>query len=1097
MNWKIFIKHWLNKINITRANSKRQPLSQQIQHLLSSDPEYFAWLIQRKLSCRPLKIKTKQHPFFSVIMPVFNTDTTWLNKSINSVLNQQIDSWELIICDDASTKDETKQLLAHFASQYPRIILITNEENQGIAESTNRAVALAKGQFLAFLDHDDVLYPDALPVMYTAIQQNPTASVFYSDEDRLSPQGFRYRHHFKPGFSPSLLETHNYILHLMCINTVTFQQIGGMRKQYDGSQDFDLLLRLFDKKVTFIHVPDILYSWGESTTSMVGGQMKQEIFISGKQALADHLIRRQEQAEIVDSPHEKSSGSYWIRWQLPVTIRLLIIKTGFAAAPFDLPLPDLPARYQITVEKVTSITSYFSKITFDQHDVVIFLHAGVYPENWEQWLDELCGWALRQDVGIVSGNIFTNPENRVIHAGVSLLQDGNILHDFKDYSVYNNPLLQRMRDCFAVRGFQLAISGSHLQTILQHSNVTFHEATWDIELCLHAQKQQWRVVCNPYASAYFYGNRDLLPQVTNQQIQALSHLYPHQYDPYTNPHLNSEWRDHRLPPQLPKEIPDSDPSIIPTPAWVDLSTDLSNLVDSLSFYPFFSIILTTYQSNLFYLKEMLEAIYQQNYPHFQVCISDDASDDRKLHDYLRQISQIDPRFQVHLATTRGGIAINTNRCIAQARGDFLVLCDHDDKIEPHALAELAIYINQHPTVDIIYSDEDQIDTESRRQNPHFRSDWNPDLFTSQMYFPHLVCIRTSLLTQHQISCDPSLDGAQDYDLLLRLTELTQHIGHIPKVLYSWRCHAQSVALDASAKSYAYAAGRQALANAMQRRGESAIVINALGTALGVYRVKRQVQPTTVSHIIYAKSELVFSAIQSILLLATQPIEIIVALQHIHTLLIAQIQQKFPQVKIVTTTEDKQAICYNAGAQIATGEVLFFSVDLVEIIDSEYPNAALEHTQRKEIGVVGSKLIYPNGTYYHTGILLGVNQLCGYAHRFMWQGPGYWFYTQSIRNYSAVSWDLMAVKRHIFEQIGGFDTTLLNFTDIDFCLKLRPLRHVYTPYLCGVLKRNVHYLEELQCSESATILRHRYPIVIENDPYYHPKLSRQWENFALA
>jgi len=1090
MNWKISIKNWFNQIGKIITTPERS-LPIQIKKLLSSDADYFAWLIQHKLYCRTFKSLPSKKPFFSILMPVFNTDATWLKMAINSVLDQYFINWELIICDDASTKEETKQILKQFTALDRRILLITHEKNQGIAESTNHAAALATGQFLAFLDHDDLLYPDALAVMYTAMQQNQQGSVFYSDEDRMSPQGFRYQHNFKPGFSPSLLETHNYILHLMCIKTDAFQRAGGMRQLCDGSQDFDLLLRLFDQQATFVHVPDILYSWGESTTSMVGGQMKAEIFVSGKRALVDHLKRRNEQAEILDSPYENFHGHYWIRWKLPTSIRILMIKTGFAAAPFDLPLPDLPIRYQVTLIKVNNISEYIQSIQLNQYDIVIFLQAGIYPEKWELWLDELCGWALRKDVAIVTGNTLKNPEKRVIHAGISLLPDGNIIHDFKDFPSQGNTLLQRMRDCFAVQGLQMAISVSHLDKLLQNQIV--NPDSWDVELCLRAQQQNWRIVCNPYATAYFYGDCNLLPQITQQAIQVL--LQPNQRDHYLNPNLISDWRDKRLPPQLPRKEPEFDPSIIQTPAWV--SRNYSDFTSHLAYYPFFSIILTTYNSNLLYLKEMLESIYQQNYTHFEVCISDDASDDPQLQQFLQTINHVDSRFKINFATTRGGIAANTNRCLAMVQGDFLVFCDHDDRLEPYALTELAIYINQHPTIDIIYSDEDQIDIENKRDNPHFRSNWNPDLFTSQMYFPHLVSIRNSLLINNNIQLDPELDGAQDYDLLLRLTELTQNIGHIPKVLYSWRCHDNSVALNANAKSYAYAAGRQALANAMQRRGEKAIVINALGTALGVYRVKRQVRPTTVSHIIYAQTDLVFSAIQSILLLTTQSIEIIIVIEKNRHDLITKIQQRFSPIQIVLVADNLgQAACYNAGAAVATSEILFFSPDIVEIIDSEYPNAALEHTQRADIGVVGSKLIYPNGTFYHTGILLGVNGLCGYAHRFMWQGPGYWFYTQSIRNYSAVSWDLMAVKRCYWESVGGFDTTLLRFADVDFCLKLNQLRHVYTPYLCGVLKHNVHHLEELRCDQSAAILRERYNPLIDNDYYYHPLLSRQWENFAL-
>lgn len=1088
MSWKFFIKKIVKKIRSAYFPAVLST-NEQIEKLQTLDQDYFSFLVRHKLQ-NPWAILAQQlvwdrfrRPVFSIVVPVYNTPSEWLDKCVSSVIQQTFPGWECLLSDDGSTNQETIKTLSKLEALSSRVKVLRNDKNGGISVATNFAANRAQGQYLIFLDHDDFLSADALQKIRLSIKAGNNADVFYSDEDRLSVMGYRFRHHFKPHFSPSLLEMCNYMLHLICVRRESFLSLGGLRAEFDGSQDYDLLLRLLDAKATFTHIAEILYTWRESAASMAGGADKPEIFINGKKALLEHILRRGEGGVIQDHPLTEL-GDYWIRFELPRSIDLLIVTTGTVEK-----INNIPERYQCTIEVIRSDdTSPVTQIykSGKKADVVLFLADNVLPDNWGIFLDELVSWAFRRDVGIVGGPLLSI-DNSILQAGLSLLPPSHLRCDFEGNFIQDCAIAKRLRDCFAVSGMVMAIEWDKLLELMDDSELS--EEYWDIELCLRAAKKDLRVVCNPHAVSQMMIKETrpsaLLP--SRQEMQSLLNKYGVIEDRYLNPHLISSYNDFRLPDQLLKSHPAVRVNYQLKPARQTTGSHLK-----------FSFLLPTYNSNLVFLKEMVGSILQQTYANFEVCISDDASTLPGLSKYLNNLRVQDSRFNINFAKERGGIAANTNRCLDMVSGDFIVLCDHDDRIESHALQLFADYIQDHPNTDIIYSDEEIINVDGSRHSPHYRPDWNPDMLMSQMYFPHLITIKTALLNTVGFF-NTELSGSQDYDLMLRVTEEAEHIGHIPEILYSWRSHPASVAQDASAKMYAFKAALQALRNALVRRNEEGEVVYAPGAALGVYRVKRAFSPSTVSHIIAGETGAVIDTVQNIQQAAKVAIDIIVIVPRERLELMKKLAT-LPNIVVGSVpNEASRAEYYNVGAKLSKSEILIFSPETIHIIDSDYPNALLEHVHRKEIGVVGCKLIYPNGFYYHTGIILGINGVCGYAHRNMWQGPGYWYYANCIRNYSAVSWDLMAVSRENWALVGGFDETLPLFSDIDFCLKLmlKGFRHVYTPYLTGVLNRSVHRLDELRSSEAEKVLLERFGDLIKRDPNYHPLLTREKEDFSVA
>ncbi|MBI9089853.1 MAG: glycosyltransferase [Desulfobacterium sp.] len=521
-------------------------------------------------------------------------------------------------------------------------------------------------------------------------------------------------------------------------------------------------------------------------------------------------------------------------------------------------------------------------------------------------------------------------------------------------------------------------------------------------------------------------------------------------------------------------------------------------INAIKSRPFFSIILPTYNSELSLLKKLIHAISSQTYGDFEVCISDDGSTDPSLLSYLQSLADGNPKFKLNLGDKNRGIALNSNQAMDMASGDYVIFCDHDDMIETFALEMFAIYINKFADAELLYSDEDMMDYNGRRHSPRLQSDWNPDMFTSHMYFMHMICCKKSVIDRVG-RMNPEFDGAQDYDFFLRITEKAKQIVHIPMILYSWRIVPESLASDPTAKMYAYDSGTRALEEALERRGEDAVVVKGQGAGMGVYRVKRKVADRSVSHVVAGKSKNIITAVKSIFTTSPVPVEIIVVMDESVIGTVKTGLEKFHSVKIVSVPDNTgRAAKYNRGAKHAAHENLIFSTEDVEVLDSDYPFAALEHTQRSEIGAVGVKLIYPNGNYYHTGMTLGVNGVAGYGHRDCCREPGYWRYGIIIRNYSAVSWDFMAVAREKFNSVGGFDETLGFYEDVDFCLKLmqKGYRNIYTPYAAGVLKRKPHTMEELRNRNVEAVIMDRHEGLILNDPYYHPLHTKVLEDFSV-
>lgn len=543
--------------------------------------------------------------------------------------------------------------------------------------------------------------------------------------------------------------------------------------------------------------------------------------------------------------------------------------------------------------------------------------------------------------------------------------------------------------------------------------------------------------------------------------------------------------------------------------------NMAKSVNRFDYKPFISVVMPTYNTPERFLREAIQAVLDQVYPYWELCIADDVSTQPHVKEILKEYAAKDARIKLIFRQINGHISACSNSALTLVTGEFVALLDHDDVLTPDALYQVAALLNQHPEADMIYSDEDKLNEQGYLLNPYFKPDWCPDSFLSRMYTCHLGVYRHSLIKKIN-GFRVGYEGSQDYDLVLRLTEYTNKIFHIPKVLYHWRIHAASTASGSAAKPYAYEAGVRAIVNALHRRGQVGRVISNEQFP-GVYIVRYQItEPKLVSIIIPTRnlSQILDRCLESIFTKSTYPNYEVIVVDNgsdepeLKTLL-SQWGQKEP-VRFRYFDLDipfNYSKLNNRAIAEAKGDYLLFLNNDTEVLTSDWIEAMVEQAQREEIGAVGGLLLYPNNSVQHAGILLGVCGVANHGHRhFSNHIPGYFSQLVTVNNYSSVTGACLMCRRDVFEQVGGFDEQLaVAFNDVDLCLKMvdQGYRNVYLPHVRlyhhesksrGIDGISTEKMRRLQW-ESA-IVQQRWQKYLEHDPCYSPNLTRTSENYEL-
>ena len=467
-----------------------------------------------------------------------------------------------------------------------------------------------------------------------------------------------------------------------------------------------------------------------------------------------------------------------------------------------------------------------------------------------------------------------------------------------------------------------------------------------------------------------------------------------------------------------------------------------------------SVLVPAYRTPEVFLRQMIESVLNQTYPHLELCIADGSGENISVEKVVKEYQAKDQRVRYQRLEKNEGIAGNTNAAIRMATGDYLALFDHDDLLAPNALFEVASTIEKDKA-DVVYTDEDKVTSDLKEHfQPHFKPDFNPDLLCSNNYICHLFVVKRSLALKLG-GQDPAYDGAQDYDFIFRCTEEAEKIVHIAKILYHWRVHQASTADNPTSKMYAFDAGKRAIEAHLQRIGAKAEVSHTKD--LGFYRVKYQVQGNPkVSIVIPNKDEkeTLKKCLESIWQKTTYSnYEIILVENNSTTREIRDYYQELDGkngVRVVYWDKEfNYSAINNFGISYAKGEYILCLNNDITVISPEWMEELLANCQRPEVGIVGARLYYPDNTIQHAGIVLGMGGCAGSLFVGLARSRGGYLHKAALQqDLSAVTAACFMVKKEAFEKVGGFEEKLaVAFNDVDFCLKVRHAGYlvVYDPY----------------------------------------------------
>lgn len=534
--------------------------------------------------------------------------------------------------------------------------------------------------------------------------------------------------------------------------------------------------------------------------------------------------------------------------------------------------------------------------------------------------------------------------------------------------------------------------------------------------------------------------------------------------------------------------------------------------------PLISIIMPTYNTEAQYLRLCIDSVLNQSYSNWELCIADDASPNPDVRQVLHEYQKNDDRVKVVYRSENGHISQASNSALELATGDFIALLDHDDELAEHALFFMVEAINENPNAKIFYSDEDKISATGERQEPHFKSDWNPDLFFSQNYVSHLGLYTHSLLKKID-GFRKGVEGSQDQDLLLRCLPYVsfEEVIHVPRVLYHWRVIEGSTAMSDDQKDYTTDAGIIALSDYFDKNGPEGTHVR-MGKFPNTYKVDYPIPKPEplVSLLIPTRDRLslVEVAVRSILEKSTYTNYEILILDNgsveKKTLdFFAKIKSEDRRVKVLRYDHPfNYSAINNFGVQYAKGTIIGLVNNDVDVISENWLSEMVSQCCRKEIGCVGAKLYYSNETLQHGGVIVGLGGVAGHSHKqFSRDAPGYFRRLMLVQSLSAVTAACLLVRKEVYEQVGGLDEENLEiaFNDVDFCLKVRAAgyRNLWTPYAelyhYESISRGTEDTPEKQARFSGEVrhMQTKWGEALALDPYYSPNLTLDREDFSIT
>lgn len=540
--------------------------------------------------------------------------------------------------------------------------------------------------------------------------------------------------------------------------------------------------------------------------------------------------------------------------------------------------------------------------------------------------------------------------------------------------------------------------------------------------------------------------------------------------------------------------------------WLEENPKPKQLKEVFTYNPCISILIPTYNIKRQLLSECLDSILAQSYPNFEICIADDCSTLKETIKTLQKYEKSDSRIKVIYRNENGHISRATNDALSIATGEFIGLVDNDDVLAPNALYEVVKVLNENPKIDMIYSDEDKIDAQGKRRDPHFKPDFSPDTLLSLNYICHFTVLRTSIVNKIG-GLSVGLEGAQDYDLFLRFTEQTNNIYHIPKILYHWRMIPGSTSMDIDNKDYATDKGTIALERTLQRRGIKGKVKRDPMSAYHKVEYELDKEPL-ISIIIPTKdyADITETCLASIyektmyknyeIILMDNRSEELETIQ-----LFSKYEDSYDNFRVVKADFPfNYSKINNLGIKQANGEIIVLLNNDTEVISPNWLDVMVGYAMQPHIGAVGPKLLYPDLTVQHGGVILGLGGVAGHAHIGDTRDcPGMYGRLRVPYNFGAVTAACLMVRKEVFLDVGGLEEELeVAFNDIDFNMKLleKGLYNLFVPQIellhyesksRGLDTSNEKYKRFLK---EANFMTNKWDKYTKKDPFYNDNYSKK-------
>jgi GT2 family glycosyltransferase len=489
-------------------------------------------------------------------------------------------------------------------------------------------------------------------------------------------------------------------------------------------------------------------------------------------------------------------------------------------------------------------------------------------------------------------------------------------------------------------------------------------------------------------------------------------------------------------------------------------------------------------------------VLAQTYADWELCLAHAPGDSGETGRILREYVARDARVRVIWLAQNLGIAGNSNAAVALATGDFVAFLDHDDRLAPTALFEMARAIQNHLHVDVLYSDEDKIDESGkRRSDHHFKPGWSPQTLLGQNYITHLLVIRRDLLNRIG-GFRAGYDGSQDHELVLRATEEARAIVHVPRVLYHWRIHRDSVAQHAGAKAYAHEAGRRAVADQMERLKLPGTIER--GQVAGTYRCLPRLSHRPAISIVLTGCSRLSEVPDHWKESWRGRLELIGAGSPAGP-------RAGARLRWLLSSSPRRSVRLNCAAAAARGEFFLFVDGGLTPVNGDWIDQLVGLAERPGVGIVGGRITAADGSHMGGAYAVGVAGLVAALYRGFDPGsPGYACGLVTVQDVSAVKGDCMLVRRATWERLAGFDANYRTvLEDVDLCLRAREAGFsvTWTPdaeLRAGHARRPGPNLESRSCRPDRRFFARRWQALLRRgDPYYSPNLTRHWDDCSLA